>query len=217
MNELLSLAFKTRRRQKRFQVFAELFLIDFEFVCFLPFIKTHRERVMTWRLLGERSRKSRSFNVRLVWNRLLNLIIAHEFSINWQALGAPLSQLLPQASNDLLGLWHVRLICLRRLDVDVLRLWSQDRLNGMASADNRLQEGLFRWHGVGLIGFMHLGQVVQLGSDISWRIYNRIESFVAWEASRKLVMGPTPFLHSSAIKFCPVRWKTKPTIALSWR
>lgn len=131
------------------------------------------ERVMTWRLLDERSRKSRSFNVRLVRNRLLNLIIAHEFSINWQALGTQLLRLLRQASNDLLGLWHVRLIRMRRLNINVLWLWRQDRLNGLATTDDRLQEGLLGRHGVGLIGFVHLWEVIELSAEISWRIYKK--------------------------------------------
>lgn len=83
-------------------------------------------------------------------------------------------RLLRQASNDLLGLWHVRLIRMRRLDIYVLWLRRQDRLNGLAATDDRLQESLLGWHGVSLFVFVHLRKVVDMRAEISWRIYKKI-------------------------------------------
>lgn len=67
-----------------------------------------------------------------------------------------------------LGLWHVRLICVRRLDIYVLWLRRQNRLNGLATTDDRLQEGLLGWHGVCLIGFVHFWKVVNVSAEITW-------------------------------------------------
>lgn len=66
----------------------------------------------------------------------------------------------------LLRLWCILLRGLRRLDVDVLRLWGEDGMDWLASSDDWLDQCLLCGNCVSLLSFMNLWKVIDLSSQL---------------------------------------------------
>lgn len=115
--------------------------------------------------------KSRSAYMR--WKYIFNLTIAFHCAIFPQIdkhlrHSLQLSLMLPHSSRVyLLSLRRVLLLGLmRRLDVDVLRLWGQNWMDRLTTPDDWLDQCLLCWHRVSLFSFVNLWQVIQLSSQL---------------------------------------------------
>lgn len=104
-----------------------------------------------------------------------NLIIAHftlqipPNCLTLKSFSIPqLSHMLTNCFTNLLSLRHVLLMMLRRLNINVLRLWGENLLDGLTSADDRLDKSLLSWHGVRLIRLVDLWKMIKLGAKLSW-------------------------------------------------